>query len=218
MVAVRELPRHMFHCADAVNLDSIHRVGLLSTNELLRLGCFGSTTEALVRAHRPRGTTLPSGVFIRDQTPMPPQSLSWCLDGGISADEWYHVVNDHVFFWLSRERARRHLNALRKRAQVLLTVDVWSLVDAYERAVYLTPFNIGNARRRPARRGRRTLVPLASWRDSAWRMEAEPGGAERAPRHPPAELLVKDAIADISRFIVSSERVEPEGDVILPCA
>ena len=197
----------MFHCADAVNVDGIHRIGLLSTNELLRLGCFGSTTEAQVRAHRTRGTTLPSGAFIRDQAPMPPQSLLRCLDGGISVHEWYHVVNDHVFFWLSRERARRHLNALHERAQVLLTVDVWSLVDAYERAVYLTPFNIGNARRRPARRGRRTLVPLASWRDSAWRFEAEPGRAERSARHPPAELLVKDAIPDISRFIVSAVRV-----------
>ena len=135
LAAVRELSRYMFHCADAVNVGSIHRIGLLSTNELLRLGCFGSATEALVRAHRPRGTALPSGVFIRDQGPMPPQSLSRCLDGGISVDEWSHVVNDHVFFWLSRERAHRHLNALRGRAQVLLTVDVQSLVDAYARAV-----------------------------------------------------------------------------------
>lgn len=201
---MRDLPRHMYHCADAANVESIHRIGLLSTNELLRRGRFGSSTEAVVRAHRPRGTTLPSGVFIRDQAPMPPQSLSRCLDGGITVDEWYHTVNDHVFFWLSRERVGRHLNALHGRAQVLLTVDVRSLVDAYASAVYLTPFNIGNARRRPARRGRRTLVPLASWRDSAWRMEAEPGRPERTARHPPAELLVKDAIPDISRFIVSS--------------
>ena len=203
----------MFHCADAANVDSIGRIGLLSTNELLRRGCFGSTTEALVRAHRPHGTTLPSGVVIRDQAPMPPQALVRCLDGAISVDEWYHLVNDYVFFWLSRERARRHLNALHARVQVLLTVDVRSLVDAYERVVYLTPFNIGHARRRPARRGRRTLVPLASWRDSAWRSEAEPGRAERPARHLPAELLVKDAIPDITRFIVSAVRVEPQGDV-----
>jgi len=199
----------MFHYADAVNVDSIHRLGLLSTNALLRLGCFGSTTDAMVRAHRPRGTTLPSGVFIRDQAPMPPQSLSRCLDAGISVDEWYHVVNDHVFFWLDRERALRHLNALQGRVQVLLTVDVRSLVDAYEHAVYLTPFNIGNARRRPARRGWRTLVPLARWRDSAWRFEAESGRAERSASHPPAELLVKDGIPDISRFIVSAVALTP---------
>jgi hypothetical protein len=194
----------MFHCADAANVDSIRRIGLLSTNELLRRGCFGPPTEALVRAHRPRGTVLPSGVFIRDQTPMPPRALMRCLDGGISVDEWYHLVNDHVFFWHSRERAQRHLHALHDRAQVLLTIDVWSLVAAYERVVYLTPFNIGNARRRPARRGRRTLVPLAWWRDSAWRSEAEPGRAERAASHPPAELLVKDGVPDICRFIVSA--------------
>ena len=83
-------------------------------------------------------------------------------------------------------------------------IDVRSLVEEYESAVYLTPFNVGNARRTPARRGRRTLVPLASWRESAWRFEAEPGRAERPARHPPAELLVKGGIPDISRFIVSS--------------
>ena len=206
----------MFHCADAMNAESIQRYGLLSTNELLSRGCFGSTVEAAVRTHRPRGTTLPNGVFIRDQAPMPPQSLLPCLDDGISVAGWYDVVNDHVFFWLDRERALRHLHALRDRAQMVLTVDVSALVAGYEGAVYLTPFNIGNARRRPARRGKRTLVPLASWRESAWRLEAEPGQTERAVRHPPAELLVRHSIPDISRFILSSVRVEPNETVILP--
>ena len=60
----------MCHCADAVNVERIRRIGLLSTNELLRRGCFGSTTETMVRAHRPCGTTLPNGVYIRDRRPV----------------------------------------------------------------------------------------------------------------------------------------------------
>jgi hypothetical protein len=201
------LPSLLFHFADAVNADSIANAGLLSTNELLRRGRFGRDVDAVVRAHRPHGVTLPNGVFVRDQAPMPPVALANCLDAGLTPQHWYDLVNDHVFFWLDDDRVRRHRAALRRRAQLLLSIDLPALIDAHAGAVYLTPFNIGNARRAPARRGVRTLVPLERWRATRWKEEALPGARVRVSSHAPAELLVRGAVPDIARFIVRSERI-----------
>jgi hypothetical protein len=123
--------------------------------------------------------------------------------------DWYDLLNDHVFFWLDEDRVRRHATALRHREQLLLTVDARALAEAYEPAMYVTPFNVGNARRAGAPRGARTLVPLATWRQSAWKHETVPGRSERASSHRPAELLVRGAIPDIARFVISTERVAP---------
>ena len=81
---MRDLPLLMYHLADAANVGSIERAGLLSTNELLRRGRYEAEVEQAVRAHRPTGVTLPDGVFIRDQAPMPPTALSACLDTGLT--------------------------------------------------------------------------------------------------------------------------------------
>lgn len=207
---VPELPPSMFHFVDAANADLVRRDGLLSTNAILQRGCFGVDVEDRARAHRPAGIVLPNGAYVRDQAPMPPTALATCLDAGLTPRDWYDLVNDHVFFWLSAERVRRHRLALRGRTQLLLTVDVKALAAAYADRVYVTPFNIGNARRAPARRGRRTLTPVASWRAHGWRAEAAPGGRERASSHRPAELLVQQGVPDIARFITRVDRIDPE--------
>ena len=93
---------------------------------------------------------------------------------------------------------------------MLMTIDVPALVAAYADAVYVTPFNIGNARRSPAPRGRRTLVPLASWRAHGWKLESPDGKRVRAASHPPAELLVKGAVPDIAMFVRKAERLAAE--------
>jgi hypothetical protein len=206
---VRDLPLRRFHFVDEANARFVERAGLLSTNELLRRGHHGAEVEETVRAHRPVGVTLPDGVFIRDQAPMPPTALAGCLDGGLTPRDWYDLVNDHVFFWLDEDRARRHAIALRRRAQILLTIDVHALVAVHGDAVYVTPFNIGNARRSPAPRGRRTLVPLASWRAHGWKAETGPGRRVRAASHAPAELLVRGGVPDVARFVTHSERLAP---------
>jgi hypothetical protein len=207
-----DLPPLMFHFADAENTESISDSGLLSTNELLRRGRFGAEIDAVVRAHRPHGVTLPSGAYVRDQAPMPPAALAGCLDPGLTPQHWYDLVNDHVFFWLSDERVHRHRAALRRRAQLLLSIDVAALIAEHAEAVYLTPFNVGNARRAPARRGIRTLVPLERWRTDRWTSEALPGARVRSASYAPAELLVRGAVPDIARFIVRSEWIAPVAD------
>lgn len=158
---------------------------------------------------RPNDLELPGGERIRDQSPMPPAALARCLDQGTSPQDWYRLVNNHVFFWLSPERMQRHGMALRTRAQILFTMDTAALVAAYHDSAFVTPFNIGNARRMPATRGLRTLCPVASWRANGWKLETLPGGRRRPTSHPPAELLITGAVPDIHRFIIRRELIEP---------
>jgi hypothetical protein len=140
---------------------------------------------------------------------MPPAALARCLDPGLSPDDWYRLINGHVFFWLSLDRVRRHGRALRTRAQLLLTVDTAALLAAHGDRAFVTPFNIGNARRKPARRGLRTLCPVSGWRKGGWTNEAVEGERPRASSHPPAELLVSGAIPDIHRFVRRTDLIAP---------
>jgi hypothetical protein len=67
----------------------------------------------------------------------------------------------------------------------------------------VTPFNVGNAKRRAASRGHRTFVPVASWRATRLASESRPGAPIRPPTHPPAELTVDDAVPDVMDFVVN---------------
>lgn len=161
--ALTTLPRSIYHLADAVNWPSIQRYGLLSTSALLDLaGVQGSERERIERQQRFQQITLPNGVIILDQRPMPPSALERCLHD-MAPHEWYALLNAKVFFWLDNERLSRMLKANRRSPQMLLTVDTGRLLTAYAEQVSLTPINTGNARRRPATRGRQTFVPYHTW-------------------------------------------------------
>ena len=73
----------LYHLAEEVNLASIREHGLLSTARLLaKAGIPEAERRAMLRRHRPECVTLPSGVLIRDQKPMPPKALASALDTG----------------------------------------------------------------------------------------------------------------------------------------
>jgi hypothetical protein len=203
------LPRRGFHMAEAENWASIKREGLLSTELLLRREVSDDRTTAAVRAYRQSPLQLPSGVIVRDQLPMPPSSLARCLRDGRSPEDWYRLLNEKVFFWLSIDRLNRHLKACAGRPQIVLVLDLWRLVARYEGRSFVTPFNVGNARRRAAPRGARTFVPLRSWLDTRWASEAAPGRRVRPRTHSPAELAVRGAVPDVMEFIVTMNWVAP---------
>lgn len=198
------LPARAFHLADVENWPSIEREGLYSTTALIaRAGLIG---RAALPFTRYRGATmrLPSGAVIRDQRPMPPDALRRCLDDGLTPDDWYRLVNAKVFFWLDVARLNRHLAACRARPQRVVAVDLRALVERHGGRAMVTPFNVGNARRRPAARGHRSFVPLNAWLTERWASEAAPGGTPRPRSHPPAELAVDDAVPDLTDLIVAT--------------
>lgn len=85
----------------------------------------------------------------------------------------------------------------------MLAVDTAALIAACEEQIAVTPINTGNARRKPARRGAATFVPVAEWMRFGWRSEARALGTPlREKSHRPIEVTVLDAVPDIMRFVI----------------
>ena len=211
-----KLPDRMYHLAEASNWPLIQRDGLLSASRLLQAsGVTGADRDRLERAQRLVHTELSSGVCIRDQLPMPPAALERCLCRMSPAD-WYAMINSRVFFWLDPERLNRQKAACKSRPQVVLVVDSAALITSHEQRIAVTPINTGNARRKPARRGAATFVPLAEWIKSGWTSESKELGIPLRNRsHQPVELTVFEAVPDIVRFIIDVVPL-PTGQPFMP--
>lgn len=199
----RELARgglaRLYHIAEAPNLPSILEHGLLSTEKLLgMLPIPRSTYTSLLRTHRPDHVRLTEHVVVRDQKPMPPAALAGALEDGMEPSDWYALLNRHVFLWPDRGRMERHLQACGGRPQVVLIFDGPALLDRFGSEAFVSPINSGNARRKPARRGRKTLLPYSTWLDQGW----QSGQRRRAP----AEILFRCRIPAAKPFLIDIAR------------
>jgi len=201
------LPNLAFHIADAENWRAIQRTGLHSTTALIARGGLSADEARPFASYRPEGMRLPAGAMIRDQRPMPPAALKRCLDAGLSPQAWYDLVNGKVFFWLQVERRDRHLAACRARPQIVVAVDLRRMLARHGEVAFVTPFNVGNARRRPASRGHRTFVRLDAWLKTRWESEALEGRPARARTHPPAEVAIEGSVPDLMEFVVETRSV-----------
>ena len=136
-------------------------------------------------------------------------ALERCLASRLVPEDWYVELNSRVFFWLDPRRLNRQRRACGSSPQIVLTVDAHRLLSTYARRAALTPFNTGNARRSPARRGRETFVPFDKWRESGWSWEAAAlQTALRSPSHPPVELAIADGVEDVLDFVVDVRRLD----------
>ena len=140
---------------------------------------------------------LPTGVLVRDQAPIPPTALGPALDDGMEPSDWYTLLNAHVFLWPDRGRMERQRKACGSRPQVVLTFDAAALLDSFGGEAFLTPINTGNARRKPARRGRATLLPYQVWLSDGW-----PAGRRSRP---PAEVLFTCAVPTAAPYLIRVE-------------
>jgi hypothetical protein len=191
------LAARVYHMTEAVNWPMIEREGLLSTSRLLDLAGV-------------RSATLLNGAVIRDQTPMPPAALARCLRGGLTPEDWYAELNRRVFFWFDTERLNRQRRACGASAQIVVVIDAPAMLARHGGRATLTAFNTGNARRKPAPRGRATFVPYADWLESRWASEAAALGIRPRPRsHAPVEAAILDAVADVADFVVDIHRLAP---------
>ena len=191
----RRHPEHVYHLTKAQNLPSILQHGLMSTERLLDLTDLEQEQKALfMRMHRPRGLSLPNGVSIRDQRPIPPSTLAGALEGGMTPGDWYALLNRFVFFWPSRERLDRHLRTCAAQDQVVLTFSTTALLGHFGDRTFVTPINTGDARSKPARRGPDTLVPYNRWLAEGW--------PDRRPSHPAAEILIDETVPIRAPFLV----------------
>jgi hypothetical protein len=197
----------VYHIAEADNWPSIECDGLLSARALFERAGALPRDRAAVAQHRPVRAVLSDGTVIRDQSPMPPSALEPCLRG-LTPTQWYRLLNGKVFFWFDEDRVARHLHACRRTAQVVLTIDGEALLARHAARASVAPFNTGNARRKPAVRGRATFVPWMTWQASGWRSESDGLGTSlRAKSHKPAELTIDRAVPDILEFVIARREV-----------
>ncbi|CAI4029770.1 hypothetical protein DNFV4_00188 [Nitrospira tepida] len=204
----RTLPARVYHLAEAANWPSICLSGLLSTKVLLDLaGLQGTERERIERCQRLEHTTLPNGVQVRDQKPLPERSLATCLVG-LTPPEWYELINSQVFFWLDADRLNRQRRACEPRPQVVLVVDARRLVARYAERVSLSRINSGQACRRPAMRGRCTFVPYRLWIETGWSSETEGLGIRlHARSQRPVELTVAEDARDVMSCLIDVRRL-----------
>jgi hypothetical protein len=131
------LPSLLFHLAEASNQRSIERLGLLSASDLIE---HADLPPAWHEKHRPHRLTLPTGVVLRDQKPMPPAALKRCLRD-MTPEEWYRLLNSKIFLWIDLERLNRQRNACGRFTQILYVVNANRLSERYTSSVALTPIN-----------------------------------------------------------------------------
>ena len=139
--------------------------------------------------------------IVRDQKPLIEAKLKGALSGGMTLQEWYQVLNERVFFWLTVERLRILLNAKTYKAgrHDVITVDTARLVRDYEKSIYLAAMNTGNTQPIAHPRGRDTFKTIADY----------PFADRRKRRLEPAvELTVLEGVRNIERHVIRVERWE----------
>jgi hypothetical protein len=194
----------VWHMAEDGTWPSIAANGLLSTSALLDLYGYAGETRAAVESHyRPTSVSINAHghptVVIRDQGPIHEPTLRRVLTDGLQPSDWYRMLNERVFFWVSERRLETLLQAKRYRdsAHTIVVVDTRKLLNAHEPDVTLCPMNSGNTMMIAMPRGTDTFAPLASYPYHERR---------KAGLEPVVELAVKEGVANIETVAVRAER------------
>jgi hypothetical protein len=191
----------LYHMAEHGSWASIRRHGLLSTSALLDLyEIKGARRVQIEERHRSAGIPLDHPrlprAIIRDQIPMDDGGLRRCLPESMTPFDWYRLLNKKVFFWFTRERLLRLLNAAayRDKTHDVVEVDARRLVEAYYDQIWLCPINSGCTKPMPHPRGEDTFRRINDYPYSMWRAKRKKG--ERV-----VELAVEHSVPDIPKFV-----------------
>lgn len=195
---------HLWHMAEHGSWPSIRQNGLLSTSALLDLyGVSGDARHELESCRRPHSVILTksgmSPAVIRDQKPLSDNKLSKCLTDGLKPADWYRLLNDRVFFWLTIERLRGLLaaRAYRNKAHTVIVSETDSVVTQYKSQIELSPINSGAVVYNPTPRGRKTFAPIASYDYDRWSKQ------RRSKYKAIAELCVLGGVPDIRNHVLA---------------
>ena len=189
---------YLFHLTHVDNWDLIRRIGLLSTSALLDLfGIDGDVRNQLESRNRRALTPIHNDAYgvaiLRDQKPMDDSGLRRALTDGLNPRDWYMLVNQHVFFWVDRERVDRLLGArsYRNSRHTLLVVGTQELLDRHADRMVLSPLNTGATKPMPHPRGTNCFLPLASYPFAYWKQR------RRSARKAMVELAVPRAVPNV---------------------
>lgn len=145
---------------------------------------------------------------IRDNKPMDDSGLSRCLQDDLTPRDWYELLNERVFFWLTRNRLIRLLNAesYAESAHDVLELDTRQLVLAHRASISLCPMNSGCTKPVPHPPGKATFLSIAAYPYEHWRKKRPRG--ERA-----VELAVSPGVPSIERFVRRVVRMQGEAEL-----
>lgn len=200
----------LYHMAAQHSWPSIRCRGLLSTSALLDLyEIGGGERERIETAHRPKSVEIRhptlGRAFVRDQKPMSDSRLRIALEDGLTPMDWYRILNQRTFFWLTLRRLKTFLCA-RSYAQDwhdVLIVETTALLNAYRDRIVLSPMNSGCTVPIAHPRGLRTFL----------RIDDYPYGERKRKRlEPVVELAVDHGIADIERFVLRVDSMSCNGE------
>ena len=157
----------LYHMAAEGSWPSIQRHGLLSTSALLDLYevCDPQRTT-IEAAHRPAAVRIEHPAHgratIRDQIPLSDRGLERALQDGLTLTDWYRLLNERVFFWLTEDRLERMLRAAayRNYEHDVLTLNSEPLIHDHAAEIELSPMNTGCTKPYPHPRGKDTFQPL----------------------------------------------------------
>lgn len=200
----------VFHMAEDGTWPSIRTQGLLSTRALVDLYQPPlAVSEAILHTVRRSRTVLAhpglAPAVIRDQLPL--KYLEQVLTDGTTPQEYLALLNGRVFFWLTRERLSRLLQARQYRSHphLVLCLDTAELLRRHGTNVQLAPYNTGSMLRPPPyspRRGRDVFVDIDEYPYSRWRRQRGPRGDAVV------ELTVDYAVPDAAELVLRVERWE----------
>lgn len=187
----------LYHMAERGSWESIKRYGLLSTSALLdHYAIKPPRRTAIESQHRPESVEvtcdgLPRAV-VRDQIPMSDAGLRRALPNHLTPADWYRLLNDKAFFWLSEDRLHKLTNAkaYRDREHDVLEVDTRSLIETHRDAIWLCPINSGCTKPIPHPRDETIFARIPDYPYSHWR-------ERRSRRDRVVELAVDYSVEDI---------------------
>jgi hypothetical protein len=200
---LKHFPR-LWHMAERGSWPSIRRHGLLSAASLLNLYEVPDPTRAaILSARRPDSVVIRADgladAVIRDQKPMTDSALLRCLKDGLEPRDWYEILNRRTFFWLSRDRLKRLLQAraYRHKRQTVLTLDTQTILEVHRNRIELSPINSGSTIFNPQPRGRDTFTRIDEYPFDYWK--AARGGARNAI----VELIVVGGVPDVNDHVLT---------------
>jgi hypothetical protein len=194
----------LFHVAGDGAWPSIQEHGLLSTAALVDLyGPPPETRLQLLNSIRLQSVALQRDglrpVIVRDQGPL--RLLPRCLADDTTVQQFLDVLNDRVFFWLSRERLLGLVSAYRKHPQTVLSFSTAEVLEAYGERVGLAAYNTGSIRSTTSpRRSRHFFQSVGDYPYDAWRKK-------RGRRMDPVvEFTVEHSVPDAAMLATRVER------------
>ncbi len=194
----------LYHMAEASMWPSIQRHGLLSTSALLDLyGVAGPERARIEQQRRPDFIAVRHArhgeVLIRDQKPMSDATLAPVLID-MTPTEWYALLNERVFFWVSETRLKGLLAAYRHRENLVLVLDTAKVMARHAAQTTLSPINSGYSRRWAVRRGRETFRAIADYQ-IAERING------RMVRKPVAECAVSGGVTNVMEALIETRPI-----------